>query len=91
MDASSDTCPLRRYRTKNRRLLAMTPSSAAANGRISRTKFCAMVADDEADDDDEADADGDADRSAFAPLASVPESTLSISMPLPPRRYRCHG
>ena len=77
LDASSETCPLRKYRTKNRILLAMTPNSAATNGRISRTKFCATEAEGKFEDDEEEEEaeagtdDDDGDGSAF----TLPVST----------------
>lgn len=85
LDASSETCPLRRYRTKNRILLAMTPNNAATNGRISRTKFCAIEAEGKFEDDDNEEEeeeedvaddeagtdDDDGDRSVFALPAST--------------------
>ncbi len=76
-EASSETCPLRRYRTKNRILLAMTPNRAATNGRISKTKFCAIEADGKFEDggegEDEAAGtdDDDGDGSAFTLPVSV--------------------
>ena len=91
LEVSSDTCPLRKYRTKKRRLLAMTPISAAANGRMSRTKFCTTEAEDGADDEADDEDDGNADGSAFKPLPPVAASALSLPPPPPPRRYRCHG